>query len=792
MRSAYSAIKQGIKSGDLDGNIFDTGVVSRSFPDQEVYDVDADNAGTTERNCVSVVGGIFLPFFGFKLHTRLSVGTKVLLLRGVPSYILLTLPAEPPDLKSRALGRATTGEADIRDMGDDAATGHHASHRAPADMLEGEFNILNALQVGMQFLTHLVKMQAGDRAKVECFLMDDMVRIVSGSFHHMSDFGDFKIYNDNGQLNVRHNGTSYDHEAWGLLQPRDPKVKSNTGGVVPPDPVAETGRWRFNTFVGYMGDFVHTFLHDPASTLGNLAQEVAGKLHVHASNDGSLVVQSVADIVFERVTRITVPVELKKYADPDGDTPTEPSSEFLDTWKLDPNKPWEIAYHLRDYARWLNSYHAYARFLQKPKDWKVPSEAEAPAPLYSSGEKDREQAIPAADRKPRVTYSCIRILRDGSQVFLDGYGGSFMMAGGSCAISMPQDLRLEAGRNIIMVAGRSIFAKAYRNMELVAVTGALLAKARTRMALWAETGTLLLRTLMKRGAAPDSDPVAARFRDNNVGLVIDAPNADALMSCGGQMTVEGFGKDIQESQAGVVIQSGSSDVQVRTSQNKAFTVVAGVMSVRVKTFLTMATTAWRAISGFMSLGDALYVDKGRVKAQAFEAKNLRGTYITHGQKLERSKDKHTNHVNYGTVEVNTPDKPAAVTEAEKLVMRNASSDKSDAQLLHPVCNYLPSDEYGREALPQSLAQQIAVASPGEQHPGGTNFTTWDFSQTDAAAGDPDAGSDTQPWPGSGGTMSPFTSKAALHVPSSEAASSFAPAPSRVTPVPATFQRWLPM
>lgn len=781
-----------LAAGDLDGKMFDTGVVSRAFPDQEVYDVDTDNGGTTDRNCISVVGGIFLPFFGFKLHARLPVGTKVLILKGSPSYILFSLPAEPPDINSRGLGKATTGEADIRDMGSDNASGHHVSHRVPSDLLEGEFNITNALQVGIQFLTHLVKLQAGDRAKVECFVMDDLVRIVSGTFHHMSDFGDFKIVNDNGQLNARYQGTSYDHEAWGLLQARDPKVKSNTGGVVPPDPVAETGRWRFNSFVGLLGDFVHLFLHDPTSALGSLAQQVAGKLHVHAGSDGSLLVQSLADITFERVTRITVPQELKQYNDPEGDTPAEPSADFLDTWKLDPAKPWEIAYHLRDYARWLNSYHAYARYLQKPKDWKVPSEAESPEPLYSCGERDKEQAIPAADRKPRVTYSCIRILRDGSQVFLDGYGGCFMMAGGSCALSMPLDIRLEAGRDIIALAGRNFVAKAHRNVEIVAVSGAFLAKARTRMALWAETGTLLLRTLMKRGAPDDADPKPSRFRDDQVGLVIDAPNADALMSCGGQMTVEGFGKDIKEGQAGVVVQSGSADLQLRTTQDKAVLVTSGVMFVRVKTFVTLASEAWKSVSKFMSFGNALFCSKGRLMSKALEVENLKGKYITHGQKLERSRDKHTNHVYFGEMKVTIPDTPETVTNAEKISTRNANSNKSDAQLLHPVCNYLPSAEYGREPLPQSLAQQIATASPGDQHPGGTDFVAWDFAAEDAAAGDPDAGTDTQPWPGVGATMKPFTSDAKLHIPSSEAPSSFAPSPQRVTPVAASFQRWRPM
>lgn len=775
-------------SGDSIGDLIDTGTVVRSFPDMEAYDVALDKSGVTELNCISVVGGIFLPFFGFKLHTRLAVGAKVIVLRSTPCYILATVPVEPPDTKVRGIGSATTGEADVRDMGDDAASGHNMSHYVPKDILEGEFNIANALKVGITFLTSMIKLQAGDRAKVECFVMDDLVRVVSGAFHHMSDFGDFKIYNDNGQVTCRWQGTSYDHEAWGVKQARDPRVQSNTGGKLPTDPVAEEGRWRFQQFLGYMGDFMHFFLSDPTTALGTLAQDSAGKLHIHCSNDGSFLMQSLADICFEQVTRITVPQEQKRYDDPNGDTPdAAPSPEFLDTWRIDPDRPWTLAYHIRDYARWMNSYHAYARFLQKPLDWKIPSEAESPAPSYASGEKDREAAIPGAQRTPRVIYSCSRQLRDGSIMWMCGYGGSWTLSGGSAVLSVPKDIRLEAGRDIILLAGRSLFAKAFRNVEMVAVTGALIAKARTRLALWCESGTLLLRTLMKRGAAGAGDPKAHRFQRDNVGIVIDAPNADTVISSGGQTTVEGFGKDVPDKAPGVLVQSGAGDVHIRTSAAKSLLINAGAMATRVKNYVTSATEGWQVTSQNLNFGNALFVAKGRLQAVALYITNLMAKSITHGTQLKRSKDQHINHVHFGDVsDVKPPPTPEGVSTALDEIPQPANASRSDAELLRPVCDYLSRGEYGAEVLPQAPAQQIAN-NPGAQHPAGVSFADWSYAEDDTE-GDPDAAC-RKPWPGENAQMLTSPSKAVLHEPSTDTADTFKPNPEGLKPEPAAFKRW---
>lgn len=779
-------------SASLPSALLDTGFIVQSFPDRETYTVQSTSTQQYLQGCASIVGGIFAPFFGFKTHIRLAVGTKVLILNTSPALILSCVPSEPANEKSGNLNRVTTGTADIEDLGSDDLKVDNIHHSVPKDMLEGEYSISNALQVGIRFLTHLVKMQAGERAKVECFLLDDLVRIVSGSFKHISAFGDHEIFNDGGRLNVRYSGTSYEHEAAGVLKPKDPRMQAGASGVLPSTPLTETGRWRFSQFIGYMGDFIHMFVTDPGAALGELAQSRAGKFHAHVNQDGSLVVQSVADIVFERVTRITVPEEQHRPGDPEGnklDGFAAPDTKFLDTWTVDAQKPWKLAYHIRDYARWLNSYHAYARFKQQDKDWTVPTEAGSPKPSYGCGEDDKDAAIPEKQREPRITYSCIRIFRDGSQLMLDGYGGCIMQAGGCTIVSAPIDVRIEAGRNVSITAGRNVFVKAHRNMELIAVTGAFIAKARTRFAAFCEQGTILLKTLMKAGPPEDGDPKGHRFTHPRVGIMIDAPDANVMLASGNALILEGVGKDVQKDQleCGVRIQSGKSDVEICTGQEGAVRMRAKIFSTQVTTMVLSCTKVLSLMSPFIDFGRLLYKTGGGLICGTLTARSLKGESITHKQKMKFGRSPHVNHVGWDeSISAAPPDIPAEITEELTHKAAQLVPD-GGAPTVGARCDYLTPEEYPTDPMPQSPAQQIATE--GGLHPAAVSFADWTFAQ-DGEKGDPNAVFKL-PYPGAQGRMEVYPSDNILHQPSAKEAQDFKPTPTPPEIKDVVFRRWTP-
>ena len=147
--------------------------------------------------------------------------------------------------------------------GEEYNNNRFASGSNPAgDLVEGEFDMSNAMGVGLQLIRHFAILKAGDFAKVEACLIDDMVRIVSHTFRHFTSFGDYKIYNDSGRLNVVWDGTTNDWETYGKESPNEPRVNLDGKSVIDieKDKFANLAKWRFSSYVGFLGDFINLFV----------------------------------------------------------------------------------------------------------------------------------------------------------------------------------------------------------------------------------------------------------------------------------------------------------------------------------------------------------------------------------------------------------------------------------------------------------------------------------------------------------------------------------------------------
>lgn len=382
-----------------------------------------------------------------------------------------------------------------------------AGHKPPVDLAEGEFQMDNLLGVALKLLRGMSSLSAGDLAMVECHLQDQMVRIVSDTFKHYSAFGDYKITNDGGKLNAVWNGTSLDYEAWGLPRATDPKVKidpvTKQVDMTSIDGIADDGRWRFSQYVGWLGNFINLFVTDPVNAVGKIAegQFRSGKFRVHVNNDGALLIQSVADIVLEKVVRIPVPNPIRQENDPNGNRTNTALSNtnLLQTWNpSNADNLFEMVFQLREYARWLNNTYSLARFGQMNFDFEMPTEAQTPAPDLYAGELDKAAANTVGQQSVqnyRIAYSTIRIYRDGSYQQVDAYGNAITTSKMGTHVSTPFDLYLEAGGSINMVAGRDINLLAQQNVGITAVKQAVRVKAQTGIMMLSVAGHMIMEVM---------------------------------------------------------------------------------------------------------------------------------------------------------------------------------------------------------------------------------------------------------------------------------------------------------
>ena len=500
-------------SPNMEINKIYVGVVSEVYYPNSTCDVKIDGTDVTVNGCVWAAG-ILSGMFGFRTSFLPPPKTKVLVVftGQHPCYIIGCAPGAMTDPNNHARpvvdSEISYHNSQVFHKLRDASSLAYAHQKPPVDLTEGEVQIDNLLGVGLTLLRNMAKLSGGDLATVECHVLNDMVRIVSDTFQHYTAFGDYKIVNDGGKLNVEWHGTAHDHEAWGNKKQNEPKVsvdknKVDAGSV---DGFIDDGRWRFSQYIGWLGDFIHVFVTDPVEQIGRLAADRfrSGKARVHIGSGGEVLVQSVADIVLEKVVRIPVPIRTRPEGDPRGNRGDDTTHTLtpLKTWQpSDKDNLFEMVFQLREYARWLSNHAAFARFRQEDKEFKIPTEAETPVPDVNSAELDRTEANKGMNANWQIAYSTIRIFRDGSIQTLDAYGNSFTSTKIGIQISSTSDILLQAAGSINLVAGQSINLVARKDIGISAITGGLWLRAKTKWQALCQSGNIVLDMLQSGSVA---------------------------------------------------------------------------------------------------------------------------------------------------------------------------------------------------------------------------------------------------------------------------------------------------
>lgn len=531
------------------------------------------------------------------------------------------------------------------------------------DLVPGEREYGNNMGVFVRMLMNLAQLSAGELAKVEVGLINDMVRIVDNYFVHHNVGGDTMIWS-NTRCNYEDHFTSYPFEAEGKKEENKPLASEKGKYVVDPEGdlenrYSDTGRWRKSTYMGFLGDMIHTWVTDPTKAVSTFAEDAsrAGAYSYWVGSDGTLVVQSATAVHVEVRPVITVPEILAKWDDPEkgiSEKMDDLEKKYLKLWDGAAGSNWEhlgtSCWRMRDYARYLTQWHSLARWRQLAETgWcKVSDDEELVAsPKPHSEEKDKKQTNPAATNA--YTGTAVFDMDPSGSISLISYGdshdtgiSSVILNRGNIQIAAPGNINITCG-GTFSVQAKQISLVSATVMELVSLAGGIWAKARTALNMLCEKGKIWIKSDLdpNEGVSTAPEPASTYFPipddPGPYSIVIEANKGSACVTSKDETCISTTGPSgvvyVQaDGGAGSVNVSSSSLVNIFGGNNVLVKGGAGVGVAGPFTYIQ---------SPAVKVTDRVIVAQGSIEMEGFLKANMVGTkggYLGPNPQVAKPKD----------------------------------------------------------------------------------------------------------------------------------------------------------
>jgi hypothetical protein len=470
-------------------NIF-TGFVITSNAGSRGVVVARESYGNTSGDMGNLIEGVLVSsvvstFLGFKDCTLPQPGSRVLCVEDstISCFVIGSIPQasiEQDSIPARAcLGAGCATDESSNRIGHEAHIRSLCDLRRPTDVVDGEYSVGNELGVLLGLYQQLAVLKASELAQVQCFLLDDLVRIISHNFQHYTSLGEYNIYHDGKRLMAEFGATHKIAESYGSPAVDSDKgslpVFESTGTHKPDDSddfyeLIQDERMksveRFKMFLGSVGDFLNLFLVRPSSrsprVLNGAVNEgttETGLWNMHVGTDGGMHLRSVKEVFIEKSNWIRVPVRQRAPDDPEGDdaqkldyTPKEPF-EFDKTFSYKGN-PFAYALQIRDYIAYVNEKENYQNFKTHKKDFFVSGDVDKEENVDKFTKIDQETT--SAVKQYKLKTSGIYIMPNGGITIRDAWNSSIVMEGGNVYIQPAKDLIMQPLRHSVIKAGGSI------------------------------------------------------------------------------------------------------------------------------------------------------------------------------------------------------------------------------------------------------------------------------------------------------------------------------------------------
>lgn len=479
------------------------------------------------------LAGAFATTLGFKECHQYPVGALVLcyFVTYDVCYILGIIPENDYgnlQFPSRVALKTADGNFDSQNStgynNDSTKKGTFNAGR-PTDVVEGEHVVSNEFGVLLGLFQSLAVLKASELAQVQCYLLDDMVRIVSHNFEHLHALGECKIFHDGKALMAEFGGTHDPREALGIPQVESVKNDALFGEAGAPgangDDLTDfyefeqdertTAIERFKLFLGKLGDFIHMFVTRPdPEAIRALAGSLNGKpdlgmANFHMGLDGRFNLRTMTGGSIEKTNWIMVPQRVRTADDPEGDQVDDIEFDKKDPFEFDDSikvreNPSLYFLQIRDCNAYLQDYLAYKYFLKYKKDFNLTGNPEDETKLSSVNNVD--PVTPVNIKNYKLRKSGIYLMDNGGIMLKDAWGSALVLEGGDIYIQAAKDIISQPLRNYITKAGKFITMTSRKDIDLSSTEAGYRLKTKTAQHHYSSDEGIIIQS----DSTSDSEP----------------------------------------------------------------------------------------------------------------------------------------------------------------------------------------------------------------------------------------------------------------------------------------------
>lgn len=576
---------------------FFTGQISRSDPATGVIHVDPHPsfyAGQTGMMQGIPLVNVFAVTLGFKESLQFPIGAQVLCMdvTGGLCIILGILPDhDHGDTSYWSRACLQTEDTNSQDAscntlgyGEDVINMFMSNNYKPTDIVEGEYVISNELGVLMGLLQELAILKGSELAQVQCFLLDDLVRLISHNFNHWTAAGELNVWHDGKAILVEQGMTHLSRESMGIPQTTDKGEPMFTEeGQASPNDSSDYYKIkgeerakaieRLKIFAGRLGDFVHIFLCRPDDqakrTLngdpGGMFDR--GLMDLHLGTDGRVSLRTLTGLSIEKTNYIRVPLRVRTPEDPQGDEVDDINFEkkepfsWDNTYKVREN-PVGYFLQLRDCVAYSQDRYAYLNFDQYQKDFK-----------FSKDANDQEKQLSGIeDIDPKTSYkfsdyqlrrSGLYFMDNGGIMIKDAWGSAIVMEGGDIYLQPAKDLVAQPLRHNVVKAGHSLQMAAKKHVDISSSEEGFRLKTQKVQHFYSEEQGIIFQSNSESTAEPTPDGEAY---DTFGGILMLAKDS-GIYTYGKKLFLNSKEKALLKAKETLTLESEDGDVWLIPQQN---------------------------------------------------------------------------------------------------------------------------------------------------------------------------------------------------------------------------------